>query len=86
MDELHPKIPQADPRDLPSLAWDGERYELFDLVADPGELSDLFETRRSSTELTELTNALRPYLAEEDTPGVLSKELIKALENAGYLR
>ncbi|MFO8073212.1 MAG: sulfatase [Polyangia bacterium] len=89
LNELHPHLEdRPDPRELPSLAWDGERYELYDLIRDPGEERDLFSRRRESPELLELTAALRKRIAggEDGAPGKLSQELIEALEAAGYLR
>ncbi len=89
LNELHPHLEdRPDPRQLPTLAWEKERYELYDLKRDPAEKRDLFSKRRESPELLELTAALRKRIAggEDGAPGKLSQELIDALEAAGYLR
>lgn len=86
LDRLHPAVAQPDPRDLPTLAWDGERYEFYDLAHDPDENRDLFSTHRDRPELLELVGALEPHLGEEAEQGELSADLVEALEALGYLQ
>jgi len=85
LNSLHPGLVRPHPRDLPSLAWDAERYEVYDLAADPGEEKDLFEERRSAPETLELLTELEPHLGDEGEIGELSSELIDALVAAGYI-
>ncbi len=75
-----------DPRSLPSLALDKERYEFYNLAADPLETRNLFSSDQGRAELKELLDALQPYLAEERPRGKLTPEMIKALENIGYIK
>jgi len=80
--------PEDPPRreDLPSLAWDGERYELFDLAADPGEDRNRFEARKGESETAELMAVVLEFLAGEDETSVeLDDDLKQALEALGYL-
>jgi arylsulfatase A-like enzyme len=72
LDELHPTTVQAHPRDLPSLAWDKERYEFYDLVEDPRELNDLFEKSKDSPIVAGLMAALRTYIEPRTAPTQLS--------------
>jgi arylsulfatase A-like enzyme len=86
LNELHQNLPHADPQKLKSLATEGERFELFDLEADPEEMKNLFDELQGSPETIELMTALRPHLGENPAaPARLSDETIKALQNAGYL-
>ena len=85
IDKLHTKIPQPDPEDLPSLAVDGERFELYDLAADPEEEQNLFDAREKAPETVELLEALAPYLSARAAAPQLSEETIKALQAAGYI-
>jgi arylsulfatase A-like enzyme len=85
LDELHPAIDQPDPLDLPSLAWDGERYELFDLVSDPAENTDLFSNYEGHAELAELIGELGQHLGKGVPDGKLSDEVVEALRALGYI-
>ena len=85
LNELETKIPHADPTDLPSLATDGERFELYDLAADPEETRNLYEARKTSPEAVRLMGALTAKLDPDETEGVLSDEVLEALKNAGYI-
>ncbi len=85
LDKLHTKIPQPDPKDLPSLAVDGERYELYDLVDDPKEKKDLFKSRRDEIMTKELLDALGPHVDGHTIAPALSEETLKALKAAGYI-
>jgi len=81
-------IPQADPKDLPSLAVDGERWELYDLLDDPGEVNDLWDRRRHDPLVEELATALvrlGGVEAPSSEPAGLSEETLQALEAAGYI-
>ncbi|MBW2276367.1 MAG: sulfatase [Deltaproteobacteria bacterium] len=82
---------QGDPRappgkkDLPTLAWNGERYELYDLVSDPGENNNRFDERKSAPETAELMATILDFLEVEDAPPVeLDTDLRQALEALGY--
>ena len=86
LDELHPSVIQPSPKDLPTLAWDEERYEFYDLSRDVREENNLFDSRENSPEFWTLLNALRPHVDGEVSPGELTEEMVRALENAGYLR
>lgn len=86
LDELHPAVAQPDPRDLPTLAWDGERYELYDLVQDPAEDRDLFDAYQQRPELLTLLRVLEPHLDRAGPEGELSTEVMGALEALGYLQ
>ena len=85
LDELHPTVEQPNPEDLPSLAWDKERYELYDLIADPKENKNLYETNRGRPETLELLAALKRHLGDKVESPEMSEEMIEALVNAGYL-
>lgn len=88
LDELHPGVDQPDPRNLPSLAWQGERYEAFDLLEDSEEMNDIYEKRKDTRELRSLREALEPFIetkSGKDAPA-LSAETLEALRNAGYIR
>ena len=89
MNRLHENLPHADPKDLPSIAVDGERYELYDLVADPGELNDLYDQKKDEPIVSELKaiferNRFDPD-GEHKAPE-LSEETLEALKAAGYIR
>ena len=72
--------------DLPTLAWDGELYELFDLAADPGENTDLFERLKTEPAPAELIAGIVEYLeADEDASVELDDDLRAALEALGYM-
>ena len=85
LDELHPSVKQPDPEDLPSLAWDKERFELYDLLTDPNENENLYETHRDRPETLELLAALKRHLGDKVESPEMSEEMIQALINAGYL-
>ena len=85
LDELHPTVNQADPKNLPSLAWDRERYELFDIVADPAEMTDLFGNQEKAEAVKELMAHLSTHLGDDSGPEEISPELIEALKAAGYI-
>lgn len=86
LNRLEPSIPHADPRNLPSLAWDKERYELYDIAADPGETIDLFPKKSGSGEARTLLRVVQTSLDASESPEELTEEMRKALENAGYLQ
>lgn len=86
LDELHPGVRQPDPRDLPTLAWDDERFEFYNILIDPNEVNDLYSRQPSKSEIEELKNALQPFIEGRNTVGEMTEEMVKALENAGYLR
>ena len=84
---LHPKIPSPDPKELPTLATDKERYELYDLIEDAEEQTDLYESKQYADAAKRLTEMLAPYIGESTGGNVaLSPETIQALKNAGYIR
>ena len=86
---LSRKIPRADPRDLPSIAVDGERWELYDLVADPAETNDLYGTNSHEPvvkDLKEIIARFRMDDSESAQPPRLSEETIEALQAAGYIK
>ncbi len=85
LNELESHVEQADPKDLPTLAWDGERYEFFDLSKDPKEMTDLYEKAATNKELLELMAYLKDKTGETGKPVELDPELIEALRNAGYM-
>jgi arylsulfatase A-like enzyme len=76
---------QPDPRTLPTLAWDGERYEFYDLDRDPGEMNDLFSSRQNTPALLELSHALQSQLGNMQSKGKITEEMMQALENIGYI-
>ena len=84
LNSLHESIPHAEPKDLPSLATDGERFEFYDLVADPKETKNLFKVKKNTPPLVELLDALGPNLTKETNRSGLSAETIEALTAAGY--
>lgn len=90
LNSLHATIPHADPKDLPSLvaSLKGERYELYDMIADPEEENDRFEELKDDKEVGALLESALAYLKEKDkgksNVGKMSAELIEALKNAGY--
>ena len=86
LDELHPSVLQPNPRDLPSLAWDKERYELYDLFDDPEELNNIFEEKKDSEEMSRLLNKLQLHIVKKNEVKELPEEMIQALINTGYLR
>ncbi len=86
LDKLHTKIPQPDPRDLPSLAVKGERFELYDLSADPEEERNIFDSHHEDKKAKEILDALTPYLSGKSVAPALSDETLKALRAAGYIK
>ncbi|MFO8073211.1 MAG: sulfatase [Polyangia bacterium] len=88
LNSLHEGVPHADPHELPSLATDGERYELYDLVSDPKEQKNIFERGGGDEDLASLLNELRERSGIEVTEMSrnLSEETLEALEAAGYIR
>ena len=87
LNSLKTQLPHADPRDLPSLvaSLKGERYELYDLIADPEETTDVFESMKNKPPIQSLLETLLTHLNEKELPvGQMSEELIEALKNAGY--
>jgi arylsulfatase len=76
-----------DPSDLPTLSYKKDKYELFDLVADPGELKDLHAERRTEPETTELIGELNSLIGgdETDLRIELDEETLEALRAAGYI-
>ncbi|MBN2340645.1 MAG: sulfatase [Deltaproteobacteria bacterium] len=90
LDRLHPSVHQPNPRDLPSLAWDGERWELFNLNRDPGETENLYGTTTGETIIKSLKPALdkkrrNARVAKPDNMK-LAPELLEALKKSGYIR
>ena len=86
---LSRKIPRADPRDLPSIAVDGERWELYDLVTDPSEVNDLYRTSSKKPvvkDLKEIIARSRMDGSEPTQPAKLSEETLEALRAAGYIK
>lgn len=76
---------KQDKRNLPSLAWDGERYDFYNLEEDPQETTNLNATHQDKPEYRNLYDALQPYLAKKVEAGVMTPEMRKALENIGYI-
>jgi arylsulfatase len=82
-------VPRARPDELPSVAFDGERYELYDLVADIAEQNDLFQSRPGEPITAALKQAIDRGLgrfAESGEPIELSDETLEALRAAGYIQ
>ncbi len=77
---------QPDPRTLPTLAWDGQRYEFYDLENDPSETNDLFSSDQNTPELLELSHALQSHLGAVPAKGKITEEMMQALENIGYIK
>lgn len=86
LDELHPGVKQPNPLDLPTLAWEKERYELYNLLQDPNEAHNVFKQNSGGDVLEHLVEELQKRLHAEKVPGRLTEEMIKALQAAGYLR
>ena len=63
------------------------RFEMYDLVSDPGELEDVFE--RDGARVVEWQELLREMAARSKGPGIDRKDLDPAtrarLETLGYL-
>jgi arylsulfatase A-like enzyme len=74
------------PRDLPSLAWDGERYELYDLVADPEERRNVYDENSGSSTLRDLRRGMESSLRGTTVSGPLSEETMRVLTAMGYMR
>jgi arylsulfatase A-like enzyme len=75
-----------DTEDLPSLAWQGERYELYDLATDPEENVNRFEQRKGEAETAELMAAILDFLQSNGETSVeIDDDLKQALEALGYL-
>jgi arylsulfatase A-like enzyme len=85
LDELHPGVAQANPKNLPSLAWDKERYELYNIIDDPREKNDLFETRKNDEAVQELMAHISTRIGGNAPAGEINPELLKALQAAGYI-
>jgi arylsulfatase A-like enzyme len=84
--ELQVRKQTPDAHTLPSLAWDKERYEFYNLVDDPMEMNDLFSASQKSPELKSLMDDLTSLITEKQEPGQFSEEMIKALRNVGYIK
>lgn len=79
------KAPQTT-EDLPTVSWNVEKYELFDLETDPDELQDLFESRKTAAQTVDLISALAKH--QEDHPDEtieIDEDLKKALGALGYI-
>jgi arylsulfatase A-like enzyme len=86
LNTFNPSRAAPDPADLPTVSWDTERYELFDMLADPGELSDRYAARRSAPETVALIGELTEQLAGDDDSSIeLDEELLRTLRRLGYL-
>lgn len=87
LNELHPSLDnRPDPRNLPSLAWDEEKWKYFDLVEDPEESEDVYAEHKDSAEVKELVAAIEEHAdIEVEKTAELSEELLEALEAAGYI-
>jgi len=82
-------VPRADPSELPSVAFDGARFELYDLVNDTGEVNDLFKDKVDEPIVAELKKLIDHGMGKvEDGAAVpeLSKETLEALKAAGYIQ
>ncbi len=84
--ELQVRKRKPDPLNLPTLAWDKERYELYNLEKDPKETNELSKPQGDLEAFSLLKEALRPHLEGSSTQGQISKEMLKALENIGYIK
>jgi N-sulfoglucosamine sulfohydrolase len=84
LNSLHKNIPHADPRDLPSIAVNGERFEMYDLQKDPLEKTDLIKTMAGSEQFKSLAAELKKRAGTSMENNALSPDLIQALEAAGY--
>jgi arylsulfatase A-like enzyme len=74
------------PDELPTVAWDTERYELFDLLADPGENTNLFADRKTAPATAELMAYILGTLDDDRQLTVeIDDELRQALEAVGYI-
>jgi arylsulfatase len=85
LDELHPGVAQAAPKNLPSLAWDKERYELYDIANDPGEMKNLFGAPDRAGVVEELMRHLSRHIGGDSSDGEISPDLIDALKAVGYI-
>jgi len=85
LNDLHPDRPAPDPDELPTVAWDEERFELYDMAADPGELEDLFDERKTAPETAELIAEIAERLEGDDEVSIeVDDDLRAALEALGY--
>ena len=86
---LSRKIPRAHPADLPSINYGAPRFELYDLLADPGELNDIYADHAEAPYVQQM----KAFMAEQaqwedseiDAPQ-LSNETLEALRAAGYIQ
>lgn len=87
INKLHSRqAPAPDPANLPTLSFDGERYELFDLARDPGENENLFEERKDEPETIELLAALKEIMEPDDDVTIrFDGDLRDVLRELGYL-
>ncbi len=86
LNELHPGRPTPDPRELPSVAWNEERWELYDMVGDPSERRNRFSELESAPATVALLSALSERIGETDEKSFeLDEDLEELLEKLGYL-
>ena len=89
LDRLHPSLDMPNPRDLPTLAWEGERWELYDLSTDIGEDNNLYKNeaaKEKRDDLEPVLDKLRHKGKGGKANQKMSPQLIEALKNAGYIR
>jgi arylsulfatase A-like enzyme len=82
-------VPRADPLKLPSVAFDAERFELYDLVDDPGEQKNLYDVKQGEPFVADMKEQIlkRSSNPPKNQPAPeLSPETLEALKAAGYIR
>ncbi|HUT77021.1 MAG TPA: sulfatase [Polyangia bacterium] len=82
-------VPRADPLKLPSVAFDAERFELFDLVDDIGELKNLYPAKQGEPFVADMKEQILKRCSNppKNQPAPeLSPETLEALRAAGYIR
>jgi len=88
LNKLRNDTTPPDPSDLPSLSYRKEKYELYDLAADPGEQQDLYEERKTAAETVELLADLNETILGDESEELkieLDEETLEALKAAGYI-
>lgn len=85
INDFHADRSPLSPEDLPTLSWDEEKWELYDLVEDPKEQNNLFEKLKDAPQTLELLKQLADSMDDDNLTIEIDKDLRKALEETGYI-